>query len=251
MRRLLLVFAMLALPVAAQEKTIPSTAQTPESPKVQKLFVLKYAEPRAVQNVLRAFPATVESNSEMHALAVTATEPTMKAIEEAIGRLDIPAAAPKNVELVCYLVIGSEGASDAAPMPKELDSVVAQLKNAFAFKSYRLMDTLAIRTRTGQRVDTTSAGGTMPSNTQGAPNGISTQFHINSASLSPDGTAVHLDGLRTSSQMPIYQGGNTAWRDLGILTDVDIKDGQKVVVGRIGVTHDQALFLVLMAKVVS
>jgi len=36
---------------------------------------------------------------------------------------------------------------------------------------------------------------------------------------------------------------------LGIQTDLDIKEGQKVVVGRLGISHDQALFLVMMAKV--
>jgi hypothetical protein len=38
-------------------------------------------------------------------------------------------------------------------------------------------------------------------------------------------------------------------QNLGISTDLDIKEGQKVVVGRLGISHEQALFLVVMAKV--
>ena len=37
--------------------------------------------------------------------------------------------------------------------------------------------------------------------------------------------------------------------DLQMQTDLDIKEGQKVVVGRLGLSHDQALFLVMMGKV--
>jgi len=37
---------------------------------------------------------------------------------------------------------------------------------------------------------------------------------------------------------------------LKLSASVDLKEGQKVAVGRIGVSHDQALFLVLTARVV-
>jgi hypothetical protein len=37
---------------------------------------------------------------------------------------------------------------------------------------------------------------------------------------------------------------------LALSASVDVKEGQKVVVGRIGVAHDQALFVVLTAHVV-
>jgi len=38
--------------------------------------------------------------------------------------------------------------------------------------------------------------------------------------------------------------------NLSLSASVDLKEGQKVVVGRIGVAHDQALFVVLTAHVV-
>jgi hypothetical protein len=36
---------------------------------------------------------------------------------------------------------------------------------------------------------------------------------------------------------------------LEMATDLDIKEGQKAVVGRLGLSHDQALFLVMMGKI--
>jgi hypothetical protein len=38
--------------------------------------------------------------------------------------------------------------------------------------------------------------------------------------------------------------------DVGLNTDIDIKEGQKAVVGRAGLERDKALFLVLTAQVV-
>ena len=250
MRRLLVAIALVAVAAAAQEKEKPAAA--PAGPRIQKLFVLKYAEPRALESMLRVFDATVVANSEMHALAITATPEAMRSIEDAIARLDTPAAAPKNVELTCYLVVGSEGADAAAgPIPKELDSVVAQLKNALAFKSYRVLDVLTLRARTGQMVTTTSSGGTMPV-PGGTPQAVFTQLQVRSMSLAPDGSTVRLDQIRTQTRVPVSTGsGSYNWQELVINTDVDIKEGQKVVVGRVGITHDQALFLVLMAKTVS
>jgi hypothetical protein len=253
MKRLLLTGILLVLPLGAQQAAAQEKAPPP--PRVQKLFVLKYADPRALESMLRVLgdAATVVSSTEMRALAITATEPAMKSIEEAIARLDTPAAAPKNIELTCYLLIGGDGGADAAAaLPKDLDSVVTQLRNTFAFKNYRLMDVLNMRTRTGQRLENSSSGA-IPMPGGSPPQPVLTQFRINSASIAPDGATIRLDGLRTSSRVPISTGapGNFNWQELGINTDVDLKEGQKIVIGRVGLSQDQALFLVLMAKVVS
>jgi hypothetical protein len=42
--------------------------------------------------------------------------------------------------------------------------------------------------------------------------------------------------------------GKWSYNDVGINSDLSVKDGQKVVVGRIGISRDQALFLVVMAR---
>ena len=73
---------------------------------------------------------------------------------------------------------------------------------------------------------------------------ITTSFNIHSAGLAPDGSTVRLDGMEASINWPGIANS------LKLNASVDVKDGQKVVVGRIGVAHDQALFLVLTAHVV-
>lgn len=243
MKRFLLTLMMLALPLAAQEKK----EEKPAAPQVQKIFILKYADPRNLQPLLSAFGVMMYINQDLHAISISASPQTMQAVEEAIARLDTPAAAPKDIVLVMHLVIGTDAdGTVGGPIPKELDRVVSELRSTFPFKNYRLMDVLTLRARTGQNASTDSSGGEMQ--VGGAPRPVVSTFSIRSSSLGPDGTTVRLDGLRASSHIPLAPEPRT--QDLSIATDVDIKEGQQVVLGRHGLTREQALFLVLSAHVV-
>ncbi|HUB80178.1 MAG TPA: hypothetical protein VMB03_15340 [Bryobacteraceae bacterium] len=247
MKRFLLALFLLSLPLAAQEE---KKAEAKEPATVQKLFVLKYADPQSVRNLLQVFHANLDANRDLRVLAVDATPETMAAIEDAIKRLDVPSAAPANIDLTVYLLVGHEGESPTgnSPVPKDLDSVVTQLKNAFAFKSYSLLDVLALRARTGEQASTTSSGASVQNGNATAP--VMTNFRINGVSLGGDGTTIHISRLNAGINMPVPDGSNGFNRhDLGLNTDVDIKEGQKVVIGRLGISKDQALFLVMTAKI--
>ncbi len=243
MRKLLAVLILAALPMAAQDQK----KEEPKEALVQKLFVLKYADPNQVNNLIHVFTNNTTPNSAMHAIAVSATPEAMAAIEDAIKRLDVPSSTPQNFEVMAYLLIGAEadGATPAA-LPKELDSVVAQLKSAFSFKAYRLSNVLTVRGRAGQRLSTEDSGDAVVIGDVAQP--IFTQFRINSLSLGADG-AIHVDGLGLSSSVPMGQGSQFMRRDVAINTDLDVKEGQKVVVGKIGINAKEAMFLVLVARV--
>jgi hypothetical protein len=246
MKRLLLVLTLMALPLAAQDQK----KEEPKQPQVQKLFVLKYADPNQISNLVKVFTQNVTPNAAMHALAVSATPEAMSAIEDAIKRLDVPTAAPQNVELTIYLLVGTQ--ADGAPptaLPKDLDSVLAQLKSAFAYKSYKLGDVLTLRGRTGQHLETSGAGWSAPVGNLLQP--VTTQFTVGALSVGADG-AIRIDGLRMDNRVPVSSGsGNqiNSYQSLGLNTDLDIKEGQKVVVGKVGMNPNEAMFLVLMARV--
>ena len=242
MKRLLLLLALLAVPLAAQDQKKDEPAGKPEV-RVQRLFVLKYAEPSQIANLIRVFAPTVTPNSEMHALAVSATPEAMVAIEDAIKRLDVSSSTPQNIELSVYLLVGSQTDSASGPLPKDLDPVVAQLKNAFAYKGYRLMDALALRARTGQRANTTSQGGTIQFPLDGSTKAVTTNFEIASSSLGSDGT-IHIERMNTTARP-----ANSGTTLFSIGTDLDIKEGQRLVVGKAGLSSTEAMFLVLMAHV--
>jgi len=80
---------------------------------------------------------------------------------------------------------------------------------------------------------------------------VVTTISLNSSSIGADGTTIRIDQLRSNSRIPVESNpGNFNWQELSLNTDLDIKEGQKVVVGRMGMNREQALFLVLTARIV-
>jgi hypothetical protein len=210
----------------------------------RQLITLKYVNPSALAHLIETYNVKFNYNDEMKAIALNGPKEVVDAAAAMIRQLDV---APKDIDLTVYYMVGSEGeGSVGTAPPKELDPVVAQLKNAFTFKNYRLLDMLLIRTRTGQQASSSANLG-MVASSNGSSLPIIGDFRMHSATVAPDGSTVRLDGLQNSLRWPT-QGQYT---NLGLNTDIDIKEGQKVVVGRLGISHDQALFLVLTAKVVN
>jgi hypothetical protein len=231
MKRALLALAMLALPLAAQ----------PAPDRVQKVIQLKYADANSVAGILGIFTLDIRLDNNMKIIALSGPADRVSAAEAAIKQLDI---APKNVELAVYFVTGSDKENPAGnAVPHDLEPVITQLKTAFAFKNYRLLDVLSIRARTGSGADTSGVLGT-----QTTPQ--TTQFGIRSVTIGDDGT-IRIERLHAAVRIPINLGGKTEYTNTGVDQNVDIKEGQKVVVGRTSLEGpDKALFLVLTAKVV-
>jgi hypothetical protein len=261
MKRLLLALLLAALPVVAQEQKKEEPRSAP-APTARKLFVLKYADPQQLFSLISGLGGSPQTNQELHAITVAAPEPNMPGIEDAIRRLDVPQSSPQNIELTVYLLAGEDGSGGAGPdLPKDLAGVVTQLKNAFSYKSYRLWDVLTMRTRTGKEVTASSNGGAVQVGAAMMP--VSTQFRFSSVSTSADGT-IHIAGLRSSNRVPVPTSGQStapivgsgallntqfSYAEVGLNTDIDIKDGQKVVVGKQSAGPNQALFLILTAHV--
>jgi hypothetical protein len=234
MKRLILA-ATLALPLLAQ----PQQSQE----RTTKLVHLKYADPQALRSLIAQFGVTVMPESGMKVMTIEGTPQHIAAAEAALQQLDV---APKNVELTVHLVIGSEKpAMSAVAVPADIRDVITQLKNTFTFKEYRMLDVLTIRTRAGSPADTTGileAG-------QNAPR-LST-FSIRNATVSDDGATVRIDRMHAGVRIPVAPAqGKANYTDTGIDQDIDVKEGQKVVVGRSSLDGPaQALFVILTAKV--
>jgi hypothetical protein len=234
MKRILLALVLMAAPVMAQ------TAPDPNE-QVQKLVMLKYADSRAIRNLLQNFGVDVRSDEQMKVISLTGHRANVTTAEEAIKQLDVPGAAQKDVELTVYFVLGSDGPMGSA-IPTDLQGTVTTLKNTFPFKNYGLLDVLSLRTRAG-----------VPASTSGQlSQGRLTSFSVNSAALEGDGTMIQLNNLHAGLKIPfVNKEGVTNYMDTGLHTDVvDVKEGQKLVVGRSSLNGpDTALFLVLIAKV--
>jgi hypothetical protein len=235
MKRLILALALIAIPTMAQVGQDPAE-------KIQKLVTLKYADPQSVAGLLRNFGVDLQVDNRMKVIALSGPRNRVTTAEDAIKQLDVPSAGQKDIDLTVYFVVGSDQSNvTGSPIPKELDSTVATLKSTFPFKNYVMLDVLSLRTRSGVNAD---ASGQLTGNRI-------TDFRVRSASLDGDGGMIRLDNLKAGLRVPIGAGEKMQYIDTGISTDVvDVKEGQKLVVGRSSLNGpDTALFLVLIAKV--
>jgi len=177
----------------------------------------------------------------MKVIALSGPRSHVITAEDAIKQLDVPSAARKDIDLTVYFVVASDQSSPnplGNPIPADLESTIATLKTTFPFKNYALLDVLSLRSRSGVSASTSGVLG---------GNRI-TQFSVNSATLEPD-SMIRLDHVRAGFRNPVpTDKGQFTYVDAGISTDVmDVKEGQKLVVGRSSMP-DRALFLVLIAK---
>jgi hypothetical protein len=235
MKRNVLALALLAAPLVAQVGQDPNET-------IQKLVTLKYADPLAVRNLLAHFGVNLQMDPRMKVIALSGHRANVTTAEEAIKQLDVPGAAQKDIDLTVYFVVGSDQMNVGGAIPQDLQSTVATLKTTFPFKNYLMLDVLSLRTRSGVQASTSGQ----------LTNGRLTSFHLTSATLEADGSMIRLDNLHAGLKVPIPdKDGKSTYVDTGISTDVvDVREGQKLVVGRSSLNGpDTALFLVLIAKV--
>jgi hypothetical protein len=207
---------------------------------VLKVIPLKYASPSAIYKVVSAFqPTALQYDDSLHVISVRGTADMVAAIEEAVKKLDV---LPADFELTVYLISSSPQTGDL--LPDALAATAKQLHVVFAYKGYQLIDSFVLRGRDGQ---SGSADGTIKSSTY--------SFRYNRATvMEGPPKMVNLQNLSLQIRMPSgarNEKGQPEFKTTGLSTDIDIRDGQKVVVGKSDVNNGESpLILVVTAKVV-
>jgi len=220
-----------------------------DQPKVvTKIVDVKYADPERVMRLVSVAGGgiNIRSDSSLHAIVVSGNPETVAAVEAMVRKLDV---APANIELTVYLISGNvRDATD--DLPKDLASTAKQLHGVFAYKSYRILQSFVLR----DRESTNQAYG--PS-TSGTIPGSSSTYDFQYRTLTVSGGTprmVHIEGLKFSVQTSTGtrdKDGRPEHENSSINTDLDIGDGQKVVVGKSNLRgSDDALILVITAQVV-
>ena len=248
MKRMILWAVLLAAPLMAQAPAAEA--------RVNKLVTLKNADPNSVAPMFNQWGVSIVPNNQIKTLSISGPPDKVAAVEAAIKKLD---AAPKTIELTVYFVVGGDQPTLAGgAVPQDLRDVITQLKGAFAFKDYKMLDALTLRTRAGSSADTSGI-----LNAANPPR--MSQFSIRNSTVSEDGTTIRIDRMHAGLRIPYTrrEGGGTdakgaagaqksvEYINSGIDQDVDVKEGQKVVVGRSSLEGpQQALFLILTAHVV-
>jgi hypothetical protein len=240
--------------------SMAAAAWAQEAPKnTQAIIEVKYADVNRLADLLRPmFNANIKADSSLHVIGVSGPPDLVAAVGAAIQKLDVPLSAEPDVELTVYLISGVAQGPGADDVSQELASTVKQLHALFAYKSYKLSDTLVLRGRTGRPFNgrDTETEGVLPGST------TRLSYHLNYSSLevSPgDPRTVHINGLGFSLLGPTVtttdKTKNTSTSQIQtpakIFTDLDVKEGQKTVVGKSSVNSaGDALILVIVPKVV-
>lgn len=239
MRKLCLLAALLAVTLSAQEP----------KQRIQKVFDVKYADVKELSNVLAVSnDLNVRFNEHFKTISLYGTAETIATAEELIKRFDtqrpVVRTSNRNVELTLYILVAAPKGTAGEAVPTDLEPVVKQLKSTFGYNDFRLLDSAFIRAQEGSSVSTDGNTATPNPEMPAAQGGY--ELRINRAiRVTPDekGSRIRLDAFTFRLKV--------AGSFVNFNTDVDIREGQKVVIGKArGDASAGAYILVLSARVV-
>jgi len=274
-----LVFATLA--IATLGMCTPASAQEEQSPVARALeqrfeayeFIditvvpLEYASAEKVVKVMEPFGSDelMTIDEELNAVILFGPKEITAKLKEAIEVLDAAGKSEErtsNVELTVHLIQGWRmGTADTIKgneIPAALEDVITELREVFTYNQYRVVDTLFLRCRDGSEASTS---GVLPNSTSDSEGSIY-QFNVERVSVTEGNPlGVRLDEIMFGATIPILSPATAnslqpglrqiQRREVGIRADIDIREGQQVVVGKASVSGDEsALFVVVSAKVV-
>jgi len=235
-----------------------------------RIFTLEHAYADRILDVLSVFLSPgVEIRAgerDLNAIAVSGPPGAIQLIAKGIESLDVPPPPPapkKNIELTVHLLLASSqaGSIQAEAFPALLADVVSELKNTFSYGHYRLWDAMLVRCRDGENAE---ASWMVPSGEAGAENEFGPsilKFQARQITLQDgggEGRTIMIDDLTMGAEIPLVVGSQRSGgtrrvsrHSTGLSTHIDVREGQTVVVGKasVGASSDEALFVVLTAKV--
>jgi len=249
--------ACLALaPFAAAAQEAATDAEEAQGSNItQEIVEIEHADLEALVPVLRVFNVSVQGQRELGLITIKGAPEDVALAAAAARRLDVPPKRNPGVEVIVHVLGASKDSDLPGGVPEALEEVAQQLRGVFGYRSVRLLDSLALRARdraAGQVMGSISLGpGLQP---------IPYQFGFNRVSIIDGGDEreVRLDGLRFEAQVPLAQGVAEPPQDsrvrsdlVRLITDVDVREGQKAVVGKAASsgTGREGLIVVIEARV--
>ena len=260
MNKALIVFALAFFPETAFSQLVTTTGPPPH--RITKVIRVHNEIPDKIAGILApGSPVMVTSDNTLGVVVLKGTPEDIAIAEQTIKELDVPAATAStanDIELIVYLIGGSN--SSAASSDTNLAAVqpvVKQLSAIFPYESYELLSTMLLRSQQGRSAESSGVMNYRLSS-EASHHPATYAITYNSASVSADKSKaiIHLNNFRFNAKMGIVTSTvpNTAQYqtvDIGTRSDIDIREGQKVVIGKTDVTTDgSAIFIVLTAKLV-
>ena len=247
---LITIAAVWFLGFAEAQAQNPPPAQDKSAGIITRTIDVKNADVNRIIEILyaiaKATGTTMAPDQANKLIILTGNPDRIAEMESLIRRIDVPPSPSQDIsiELTAYLLVAGEGASMGQPVPAQLEPALKQLRSTFTYKSYQLLDTLWMRNRVGNKAQ---SSGLFPvaelEPRVVGPNYYSFECMVSHVSHDGKGAVIHLDGLSIKLTRAGAQRGS-------ISTNIDIRPGQMVVVGKTSFEGNQALIAVLTAKIV-
>jgi type II secretory pathway component GspD/PulD (secretin) len=248
-----LALSLFLVPVSFAQQ--PASTPRPEPDYVtekgfkSRVFDVKYRDATSLAQVLRNLGsgfkgATLQSNSEFKTITVRDFPENLATMEEAIKRLDAAATPRPNIELHFHVLIASNAGTSTPDMPAELKEVLTQLRGTLNYRNYELVASIVQRLTETRELLQGSGVAEVPALNPSTPN-ISTpyEYYLRNVSL-----VANLAGAPTVQINEFSFKTQTSTEQSRIQTALNLKDGEKVVVGT-ATLRNRALVLVLTANV--
>ena len=256
MKSVALVCWMLLPNVLSAQMPVKTVVGSANAERVTKVVRVRYGNARALAQLAgTGLQANINADDALRAIVVAGAPAAVDAVEQTIHELDVPASVPifKDVE-VTVSVLGASakpGPSQQSEVPDNLAPVIKQISAIFPYKNYHLLSSMLLRSREGGK-----------SESQGLIQGVSStdaaylspyrvaydEANVSSAESKP---TLHLRNFSFTSHARVQSGAQTWNSEISLQTDVDLHEGEKVVVGKANTgDSDAALFVIVSARVV-
>jgi len=239
MKKLLVIFFAAAAMLARADETHVQKVVPVKSGDASQIFA-------TARDVLQTLP--LKMTMYQNNIVLNGTPDAVAAAEQLIKNLEASSPVDHDVEISGYIVLASTQPDGTGGVPADLEPVLKQFRNLLNYKSFRVVDTIILRAKENS-VAQTSGFLNLPNNTQ---QGTNEDFAFDRATITSD--AIHIKNLRLNLRIPTpIANGGTQWeyRNIHLQTDVDIKAGQKVAIGKASIDPaGDAIILVVSAKVV-
>lgn len=218
-----------------------------------KVFTIQHRDPRTIADAVKLLGsgfkgAALSVNKDLNTITVRDYPENIAAIEDAIKRLDQPAARTPDVELKISVLIGSKTALAGAAVPDDLAPVVKQLESALRYAHYGLLTTVVQRGTAGGVIEGSGvADATLLGMTASASRPILYTYRLRGVTF--DASTVSTDKFNFSMRVPIaINDKDIQYQSVGFETPVSVREGEKVVIGTTTM-RDKALIVVVTANV--
>jgi type II secretory pathway component GspD/PulD (secretin) len=226
-----------------------SAEDKPAYPEAIKFIELKYLQTDRLHRVINLVQqltlgkAQIIADDALHTIVLKGTSDGVASAEQMLRRFDVPAAETKvrQIQLTVYVVEANADSSTGQPVPPELSSALQQLRATFGYDKLRLRDTTMLQSRQDAAFD---SNGILPGASASPEQKVLYFASYKVASYNEAQKTVYVN--KFSYSLRIMAGGQVL--DSGITTDVAIKDGQKLVLGKL-TRNEHPVFLVLTTKV--